>query len=265
MGFPALFSDKKLQALETILLKNGSYAQRTILALDPLPKQNSPSWYISLALELRGLVWGVKLNSFLYNYELPIPRELRKFRGLIKLCADVKLFDTEQTAANTIGSLAHTFDLITIHGSGRPKMLEAAACEAKRAGSMIAAVTVPTDWTTDDCIATYNRPIFGMVNELATRAANCGIEAIVCGPKDLPHLKSNSLANDLIKITANVRPKGPVKGDDQNEDRSGTPEEAMRLGADLVIIGRPITAAENPCETMKYIGTQIAIGLHNRQ
>jgi orotidine-5'-phosphate decarboxylase len=86
-------------------------------------------------------------------------------------------------------------------------------------------------------------------------AAEAGVWGIVCAPGDLKHV---SHLRDRIKfVTPNIRlsKEGPV--DDQNRDRQMAPEEAIEAGADLLVIGRPVTKADDPVATLATINDRI--------
>lgn len=160
----------------------------------------------------------------------------------IGIFLDLKLHDIPATvrgAAAAVASLSPTY--LTVHATGGQAMI-AAAAEALP-DTRITAVTVLTSLDEDDLSAVGLRgPAQDAVVRLARLSVAAGARAIVCSPQEVAAVRAN-VPGDITLITPGVRPAGSARDDQQ---RVATPEQALADGADLLVIGRPITGAEDP-------------------
>ncbi len=157
------------------------------------------------------------------------------------LFLDVKLHDIPNTVGGAAAALARfSPKYLTVHASGGPDMVRA-ACQALPE-TLITAVTVLT--SLDDqalmevgiCI-----PAHDTVLRQAASAVSAGARAIVCSPHEVTRVRAE-VGGDIILITPGVRPQGAAPHD---QKRVMTPAEALTAGADLLVIGRPITGSPN--------------------
>ncbi|MEX1005483.1 MAG: orotidine-5'-phosphate decarboxylase [Acidimicrobiia bacterium] len=165
---------------------------------------------------------------------------------------DAKLHDIPNTVERAATNLARAgARWITAHAAGGPAMIESAVRGAHR-GSVttgILCITVLTSLTTADLAAVGSGDSIGrQVARMARLARDGNAEGVVCGVKELGDV--SQVAPDLLRVTPGIRPAG-TSADDQA--RVATPEEALERGADLVVIGRPITAAPDPVEAAAAI------------
>ena len=154
---------------------------------------------------------------------------------------DLKLHDIPATvsgAASAVGHLAPAF--LTVHAAGGAEMISAAARALP--DTRITAVTVLTSLD-DETLESIGMagPALDAAVRLAVLATRAGAGAIVCSPREVAAIRS-AVARDIVLITPGVRPAGSST-DDQR--RTATPEQALADGADLLVIGRPITGAHN--------------------
>lgn len=164
----------------------------------------------------------------------------------VRLFLDLKLHDIPATVAGAAGALARLEpDLLTVHASGGPAMVEAAvrALPATR----ITAVTVLTSLSSTDLVGlgllSADEPdVEALAVRLALSAVDAGARAVVCSPQEVAAIRS-AVGPDVELITPGVRPAGAAHGDQQ---RVATPAHALARGADLLVIGRPITGAADP-------------------
>lgn len=160
------------------------------------------------------------------------------------LFLDLKLHDIPATVAGAARAVADLEpDFLTVHASGGPAMVAAAAKALPR--TRVVAVTVLTSLTTEDLSALgllgADVPSAGdLAVRLAVAAVDAGARAIVCSPEEVAAVRSAVAGRDVVLITPGVRPAGADAGDQR---RVATPREARERGADLLVIGRPITAA----------------------
>lgn len=163
-------------------------------------------------------------------------------RSDIGVFLDLKLHDIPATvrgAASAVAPLAPTF--LTVHATGGEAMIAAAAQALP--DTRITAVTVLTSLDEDDLAAVGLRgPAQEAVVRLALVAVSAGARAIVCSPHEVAAVRA-SVPDDITLITPGVRPAGAARDDQQ---RVATPEQALADGADLLVIGRPITGADDP-------------------
>ena len=158
------------------------------------------------------------------------------------LFLDLKLHDIPNTvagAARSVARLKPTF--LTVHAVGGAAMVRAAVDAAP--GVTIAAVTVltSTDEATLDAVGLAG-PSLDAVRRLSTLAVGAGAGALVCSPHEVAAVRAE-VGTDIVLITPGVRPAGT---DAQDQARVATPERALADGADLLVIGRPITGAADP-------------------
>lgn len=156
----------------------------------------------------------------------------------LQLFLDLKLHDIPNTVAGATRAIADIQpDYLTVHASGGPDMISAAATELPN--GKITAVTLLTSLSIADISALG---IAGSANEIVTRwarfAVDSGAKAIVASPHEVRNLRE-TLPSEITIITPGVRPSGSPQGD---QSRVATPEEALSWGANFVVIGRPITS-----------------------
>lgn len=169
------------------------------------------------------------------------------------LFLDLKLHDIPNTvggAARSIVRFAPTY--LTVHALGGADMIAAAAAELPN--TRITAVTILTSM--DDAalrsIGIADGALTAAVR-LATLAVDAGARAIVCSPQEVAAIRA-AVPADITLITPGVRPAGSDAGD---QKRIATPAQAIAAGADLVVIGRPITGAVDPGAAAALIGASI--------
>jgi len=160
----------------------------------------------------------------------------------VDLFLDLKLHDIPNTvagAAKAVAGLKPTY--LTVHASGGRDMVRAAVEAAPDA--QIAAVTILTSLSeqvlTDVGLA---GPPLDAVRRLAALAVGAGARALVCSPQEVAAVRAEVGAG-ITLITPGVRPAGSAS---QDQARVATPEQALADGADLLVIGRPITGAPDP-------------------
>ncbi len=154
---------------------------------------------------------------------------------------DLKLHDIPATVAGASRSVAPLRpDFLTVHASGGPQMVQAAVQALPQ--TRIAAVTVLTslDGALLDQIG-MRGPSLDAAVRLARLAVDAGARAIVCSPLEVAAIRS-AIPADIVLITPGIRPVGAQAADQR---RIASPQQALADGADLLVIGRPITGAED--------------------
>lgn len=210
-----------------------------------------------LAAKLKGQVGGLKvgLEYFVSNG----PQGYAPFKELsLPLFLDLKLHDIPNTVAGAIRSvLSLEPDFITIHTAGGPAMMKAAADAAKEAKGKrpkILGVTVLTSMDESDLASVgQDTNTAAQVERLALLAKESGLDGIVCSPAEVANLRK-VLGPDFILMVPGIRPQWAAAND---QKRIMTPRQAMDAGATHLVIGRPITGADNPAEAAGLVNQEI--------
>jgi orotidine-5'-phosphate decarboxylase len=204
-----------------------------------------------LASRLAGAVGWFKVGLELFAAHGPAAVEAIRSHGPVFL--DLKLHDiptTVERAASRVADLG--VGLLTVHSSGGPAMVESAV-RGLGAGGEVLAVTVLTSMSDADLGAVGAPPAAQQVPALARLAVGAGAPGLVCAPTDLTTVRAAVGAATRL-VTPGVRPAG-ASADDQA--RVATPAQAARDGADLLVIGRPITRAEDPAAAAAAIAAEL--------
>jgi orotidine-5'-phosphate decarboxylase len=170
---------------------------------------------------------------------------------------DLKLHDIPNTVAGAVRSVTTTgASLLTIHAAGGERMMAAAAEAALAPGSpRLLAVTVLTSMDAADLTGTgITAPPAEQVMRLARLAQQSGITGMVCSPLEVAALRAG-LAPETMLVIPGIRPTGDASGDQR---RIATPAAAIRDGASLLVVGRPITQAIHPAAAAAAILSEIA-------
>ncbi len=212
----------------------------------------------ALYTTLKPFVAVVKVGLSLFVEHGPDALEVFRAQGA-RLFLDLKLHDipnTVELAAARAAALGVSY--LTVHASGGAAMLRAAvqgaAAGAARVGlppPVVLAVTALT--SLDDaavCALGFGPSASAMASQLAMVAASSGVGGLVSSPRELPALRGQYPA--LFLCTPGIRPVGSASAD---QARTETPEAAIRAGADLLVVGRPLHEAAD--------GVQAAMSLHD--
>jgi orotidine-5'-phosphate decarboxylase len=172
------------------------------------------------------------------------PDVVASIRGAstVRVFLDLKLHDIPATVARSARTVARLHpDLLTVHASGGPDVIKAAAEAAP--DTTIAAVTLLTSLSEEQlCLIGVSGNVHDIVLRLSTLAVEAGARALVCSPREVSAVRAE-VGPDIKLITPGVRPAGSATND---QARVATPEEAVLAGSDLLVIGRPITGAADP-------------------
>ena len=174
---------------------------------------------------------------------LALANELKQEQGK-RIFLDMKLFDIGATVEAAVRGLAqYELDFLTVHGD--PQVVRAAA--EGRAGSTtrILAVTILTSLDRGDLDANMMRPgdLTEIVVERARRALEAGADGVIASPQEAALIRALPEAQGRLIVTPGVRPVGAASGD---QKRVATPADALRAGADHIVVGRPIWAHSDP-------------------
>jgi orotidine-5'-phosphate decarboxylase len=211
----------------------------------------------SLATALSGRVGALKIGLTTFAANGPdIVRDIRKHADVF---LDLKLHDIPAQVEGAVGAIADLdVTYTTVHASGGQDMV-AAAVKAAPDSLTIVAVTMLT--SLDDAALArigYSRGASDTVSRLAALALDAGAGGLVCSPLEVEDLRKRfgtRLEGGPILIVPGIRPTGSTL-DDQR--RVATPREAVEAGADLIVVGRPITGVEDPGAALDSLLQEIA-------
>jgi orotidine-5'-phosphate decarboxylase len=213
------------------------------------------------AMELAGAIkpWvgGIKLGLEFFNANGP--------QGIARLAeiglpvfADLKMHDIPNTVAGGIRAvLPLGVSIVNVHAGGGGAMMKAAAEAAATAGPRrpkVIAVTVLTSMDASDLNETgvHGAPA-DQVIRLATLARDAGMDGVVCSAHEIEPLRK-ALGPGFMLVVPGIRPAGADTGD---QKRIMTPAEALKHGADRLVIGRPITGAADPASAARAIHDEL--------
>ncbi len=181
-------------------------------------------------------------------------REVRAAAPGCGLFLDLKLHDIPATVAGGARAVADLDpDYLTVHASGGSAMVAAAAEALPR--TRIAAVTVLTSMGPDDLAVLGLPPAGQLVPRWADAAVAAGARALVSSALEVQALRDHVPA-DVHLITPGIRPAGTGS---QDQSRVATPAAAVAWGSDLLVVGRPITAARDPAAAAAAIADQMRL------
>jgi len=210
----------------------------------------------TLAASLKAFVGGVKIGLEFVSANGPDGVRAMVATG-VPVFLDVKLHDIPNTVAGAMKALAPLgAAIVNVHASGGSAMMRAAA-EAARGvpkPSKIIAVTVLTSLAAEDLAAMgiSGTPLEQVVR-LAKLTKDSGLDGVVCSPHEIAAVRAACGADFLI-VTPGVRPSTSASDD---QKRVMTPKRALELGADVLVIGRPITGAPDPACAAKEIAAEL--------
>lgn len=214
-----------------------------------------------LAEKVRGVVPWVKVGLELFVAEGP--QVVKKFKDMgFRVFLDLKLYDIPNTVKGAAQSAFQSgADLLTIHLSGGRRMCEAAVEVSKSHGESmkIFGVSVLTSFAEGE-VPGYEGKLSDLVELLAKGAAQWGMHGIVCSGHEVEKIKA--MAPQLKCLTPGIRLEDNAAADDQR--RIMTPYTAVLLGSDYLVVGRPITKAQDPKSAAEAINAQIQEALAKR-
>ena len=213
---------------------------------------------IALARDLEGKVGGLKIGMEFFNAHGPSGYYAVAEAGL-PIFLDLKLHDIPNTVAGGIRAVLPLKPaIVNVHTAGGKAMMRAAADAANEAGGarpLIIGVTMLTSLDASDLADTgVTGTPSDHVRRLAALAAEAGLDGVVCSAHEIEILKRD-LGRGFKLIVPGIRPAG---SDVADQKRVMTPAEALALGADMLVIGRPITGAGRPGDAAQEIVRSLA-------
>lgn len=230
-------------------------ADYLIVALD-VPDLESAARLVD---ELRPTVKWFKLGSeLLMAIGAPAAVQVVKERGG-QVFLDAKFHDIPATMAGAVKAASFWgVEMLTVHSSASWASLTAAVRNAGQA--KVIGVTVLTSFSDAECMLNYRGSVAEKVPWFAAVAWAAGLQGVVCAARDLKILAAHPRVNSLLKIVPGIRPTWAARND---QERSSTPAEALALGADYLVVGRPITRPPvgigRPAEAAKLVLDEMAV------
>lgn len=237
------------------MLKDIPAQERIIVALDC-----GHDRAVELADELKGSARWLKVGMTLYYACGPSIVEYLKGMGF-NVFLDLKLHDIPHQVRGAAESASLTgADLLSIHGLGGSAMISAAregvttAALERTTRTKLVAITVLTSMDQEALSEVgIERPVSEEVSSLAAMACGAGSDGVVCSPKEASDLR-HALGDEALIVTPGVRPAG---SDVADQRRVATPCEAIAAGASHIVIGRPVTQADDPASAFAAIVSEL--------
>ena len=218
--------------------------KKLILAIDEIQSLNE---VIALVKKVGHLVYAVKIHN-LYDKFGPDVVRILKETGAERVWVDFKLYDIPNTGKLRAENI--TADIISVHASGGLEMMK----QVVASGKEVFAVTMLTSFSPADIKQIYNREVDEIVLVLVRLALEAGVSGVVCSPQEIKMLRKFPEFKDLKLVVPGVRSFGSNLND---QNRVGTPAQALLDGADYLVVGRQITQAFNPEEEVQKLYEEI--------
>lgn len=224
-------------------------------ALDTVALPEALAW----ARAVKPYVGGLKIGLEFFNANGP--EGVRAIADIgLPVFTDLKLHDIPNTVAGGIRAvLPLGVSIVNVHTAGGAAMMRAAADAAASAGTKrpkIIGVTLLTSLDQSDLQATgVTGTPSDHVLRLAKLAKASGLDGVVCAAHEIEMLR-RELGKDFLLVVPGIRPAGAALGD---QKRVMTPREAHALGADILVVGRPITAAADPAAAARAIRDELLL------
>ena len=221
---------------------------RIIVALD-FPTREAA---LQLVPRLDPKLCRVKVGKEMFTRLGPAFVEKCMHRGF-EVFLDLKFHDIPNTVAGACRAAAELgVWMMNVHASGGRRMMLAAreAIDKSATPPLLIAVTILTSLTAEELVEVgFGGSPADNVGRLAALAHDSGMHGVVCSPREAQLLR-DALGDEFLLVTPGVRPAGSATADQR---RVTTPLEAVNAGSNYLVIGRPITAAQNPQQALQLI------------
>lgn len=225
-----------------------------IVALDYTDAEHA----LAAAKMVQGTPLWMKVGLELFTREGPdVVRALQKMQ--FKVMLDLKMFDIPNTVKGGIRSACRLgVDIVTVHTLGGERMIRAAAeaiAESAAEGGArpkLFGITILTSMAPGE-LPGYTQDLGSFAGDLACMGKSWGLDGVVCSGHEVRAIKNR--CPELLCLTPGIR---PASGNSDDQRRVMTPSEAVRAGSDYLVVGRPITKADNPAEAARAILSEMA-------
>tara|TARA_B100001123_G_C14960679_1_gene887542 strand:- start:74 stop:772 length:699 start_codon:yes stop_codon:yes gene_type:complete len=208
---------------------------------------------IKLIDRIKNSIFGIKLGyEFLFNFGIDGYKKIQDKK--INIFLDLKLHDIPNTVKKGLDAIFKLEPYFTtLHLSGGDKMFQ--DLQINRQKTKLLGITALTSLDNEQVKKYYKREsINELVHEYSKYALENKLDGIVCSANEISIVKK-IIGNNLIIVTPGIRPTSYKLKDDQ--ERTMEPKKAISLGADYLVIGRPIIQAKNPLEELNNINSEI--------
>ena len=231
-------------------------ANPVFVALDT----TDPDYARTLAERVRGSVGGLKLGLEFFNAHGP--DGVRPFLEMgLPVFLDLKYHDIPNTVAGAARAAAALgVSILNVHAQGGTAMMKAAldAVKSVSPSTKLIAVTMLTSLSDEDLPTVgLTPPVGDQVLRLAALTQQAGLDGVVCSAHEITRLRAE-LGPDFMLVVPGIRPAGAAVGDQR---RVMAPAEARNAGADILVIGRPITAAQDPGQAAREIAESLVVSV----
>ena len=225
-------------------------SKKVIVALD----SNNLNKTLNLVNKLKDDAYAFKIGyQFFFNFGILGYKKIYSICPRIFL--DLKLHDIPNTVRKGLEALTKMKPLFTtIHISGGDEMMKASKIGKKNI--KLLGVSILTSLDNKQTKIYYNeKNLSKLVKNFAKAAKKNGLDGVVCSPKELKYIRKE-VGKNFIIVTPGIRIDNKIKSDDQK--RFETPKNAVSLGANFLVIGRPITASKNPLKVLNTINKTLS-------
>ncbi len=223
---------------------------RLVVALDVPTEQEA--W--QLVTRLQGQVGMFKVGSQLFG--VGGPSMVRRIVALgEKVFLDLKYHDIPNTVAAAVSAVSRLgVSLVDVHALGGKEMIEAAVGALPAMSARLLAITILTSHSAEtlESVGVLG-PVEDAVKRLALLAKEAEADGVVASPHEVAAIRA-LCGPDFLIVTPGIRPAGARRGD---QARAATPAAAVDAGADLIVVGRPITEADDPVAAARAIVAEI--------
>lgn len=221
---------------------------RLCIALDTPDLGQALDW----CRALRGEAGWFKVGLTLFVRHGPAAVDRVASEGAGRVFLDLKLHDIPAQVQGAVAAAADVgADLLTVHASGGAAMLRAAAA-ARRSPMRLVAVTVLTSLSKTDVEGLWpGQTPSRLAKRLATLAVDSGLDGIVLSPQEVTEVRG-TVPEGFWLVTPGIRPADGI-GPADDQARTATPRGALEAGADLLVIGRPVTSAPDPVQAIRNL------------
>ena len=210
---------------------------------------------INLVKKIKNEVYAFKIgHEFFYNFGIKGYKEIYNICPRIFL--DLKLHDIPNTVKKGLKAILKLKPIFTtIHISGGDEMQKISAFKNNKKTNVLG-VTVLTSLDEKQTLKYYKENVNTLVKKYANYAKKNNLSGLVCSPLEI-NIVRKEVGEKMILVVPGIRLKKKSKGKKDDQKRTLTPKEAIDLGADFLVIGRPIVESKNPLETIKKINKSI--------
>jgi len=211
---------------------------------------------IRLAKKIKNEVYAFKIgHEFFYNFGIDGYKKIYKICPRIFL--DLKLHDIPNTVVKGLTAISKLKPIFTtIHISGGDKMQKVSKIKNYKKMKVLG-VTILTSLDKKQTVKYYKEKNINMlVKKFAKYAKNNNLNGLVCSPLEIAVVRK-AIGNKMTLVVPGIRLENKSKNKKDDQKRTLTPKEAIKLGADYLVIGRPIVESQNPLETIKSINQSI--------